>query len=138
MPCTRNCTPSRRARLLLEDADERLADALALDLGILDAGELLEEAIARVDVHERDAEVVAELADDLLALALAHQPVIDEDAGQLVADGAVHEQRRDGAVDAAGEAAEHLLVADLGADALDLLLDHRGGGPRAGRAAGAS
>ena len=89
-------------------------------------------------MHERDAEVVAELAHDLLALALAHQPVIDEDAGQLIADRAVHEQRGDGAVDAAGETAEHLLVADLGADQLDLLLDHRGGRPRAGGAAGVS
>ena len=91
----------------------------------------VEEALACIDVHERHAEVVAELAHDLLALALAHQPVVDEDAGQLIADRAVHEQRRDGAVDAAREAAEHLLVADLGADALDLLLDHRSGGPGA-------
>ena len=110
---------------------------LRLSSGSLDPGELRHEPLARVDVHERHAEVVAELAHDLLALALAHQPVVDEDAGQLVADRAVHEQRRDGAVDAAREPAEHLLVADLGADALDLLLDHRGGRPGAGRVADA-
>ena len=57
-------------------------------------------------------------------LALAQQAVVDEDARQLVADRLVHEQRSDGGVDAAGERAEHALAADLGADALDLLLDH--------------
>ena len=66
MPCTRNGTPSSAGASSLEHADERLADALALDLGILDPGELFEEALARVDVHERDAEVVAERGDDLL------------------------------------------------------------------------
>ena len=44
---------------------------------------------------------VAEQAHDLLRLAHAHQSVIDEDAGQPVADGFMDEDRRDGAVDAA-------------------------------------
>ena len=50
---------------------------------------------------------------DLLALVQAHQPVVDEDAGEAVADRLVHDQRRDGAVDAAGEAADRAGVADL-------------------------
>ncbi len=37
----------------------------------------------------------------------AQQAVVDEHAGQLLADGAVHEQRGHGGVDAAGEAADH-------------------------------
>ena len=78
-------------------------------------------------------EVVAERLDDLLRLVLAQQPVVDEDARQLVADRLVHEQRRDGGVDAAGERAQHALAPDLRADALDLLLDHRGGRPRGRR-----
>ncbi len=41
---------------------------------------------------------------DLLGLALAHQPVVDEHAGQPVADGALHDRGGDGGVDAAGEA----------------------------------
>jgi hypothetical protein len=48
--------------------------------------------------------------------------VIDEDTGELVADGLVDEHRRDSGVDAAGEAADHAARADLGADALDGLL----------------
>jgi hypothetical protein len=49
--------------------------------------------------------------------------VVDEDAGQLVTDGQVHERCRDGGVDTAGQPAQHPRVADLGADALHLLGD---------------
>ena len=59
-------------------------------------------------------EVAAERLDDLLGLVRPHQPVVDEHAGELVADRLVDEQRRDRRVDAAGEAADHPLRADLG------------------------
>ena len=60
--------------------------------------------------------------------------MVDEDARELVADGLVDEQRRDGRVDTAREAADDALRADLRPDPLDLLLDHRGGRPRGRRA----
>ena len=75
--------------------------ALALLLGVVDAGEPGEEALPRVDVDERDMEVVAERLDDLRRLVLAQQSVVDEDACELFADRLVHEQRGDGRVDAA-------------------------------------
>jgi hypothetical protein len=53
---------------------------------------------------------------DLLGLALAQQAVVDEDAGQLVADRALHERRRHRGVDPAGQPADHPLVTDLRAD----------------------
>ena len=84
-----------------------------------------------VDVDQRDAEALAEGLDDLLGLVLAHQAVVDEDAGELVADRPVDERRRGRRVDAAGEAADDAAVADLGADPLDLLVDHRGRRPAA-------
>ena len=103
---------------------------LRFSSGSVDAGEPREEALLRLHVDERHVEVAAERLDDLRGLVLAQQPVVDEDAGELVADRLVHEQRRDGAVDAAGEPAEHALAADLRADPLDLLLDHRRRRPR--------
>ena len=109
--------------------------ALRFSSGSVDAGELREEPLLGVDVHERHVEVALEGLDDLERLVLAQQPVVDEDARELVADRLVDEQRGDRGVDAAGEAADHALAADLGADALDLLLDHRGGRP-GGRRAG--
>ena len=129
MPWTRNAHVAELARLLLEDADELLADDLALRLRVGDAGEPGEEPLLGAHVDERDVEVAAERLDDLLGLVRAHQPVVDEDARELVADRLVDEQRRDGRVDAAGEPADDALRADLRADPLDLLLDHRGGRP---------
>ena len=93
-------------RLLLEDADELLADDLPLLLRVVDAREPLEEPLLRLDVHERDVEVPVERLDDLLGLVLAQQPVVDEDARELVADRLVDEQRRDRGVDAAAQRAQ--------------------------------
>ena len=66
-----------------------------------------EEFVRRVDVDERDVVMAAEQADHLLRLALAHEAVIDEDAGQLVADRLVDQHRRDRQIDAAREPADH-------------------------------
>ncbi len=79
-------------------------------------------------------EVPVEGLDDLLGLVLAQEAVVDEDARELIADGLVDEERRDGGVDAARERAEHALRADRGADARDLLLDDGRGCPRRRRA----
>ena len=57
--------------LLLEDADELLADDLPLPLRVDDACEPREEAVLRVDVNERDVEVAAERLHDLSGLVLA-------------------------------------------------------------------
>src|SRR3546814_15705797 len=81
----------------------------------------------------RDVVMVAEEADDLLGLAEAHQAVIDEDAGELIADRLVDQHRRDGAVDAAGKAANHLPLAHLLADLRDLGRAKHGHGPVAGK-----
>ena len=84
---------------------------------------------------EVDAGSGHEVPLDLLGLALAQQPVVDEHAGQPVADGALHDRGGDRGVDAAGQPADRAAVADLGADRLDLLLDdvdHRPGRPAAG------
>ena len=117
--------------LLLEDADELGADRLALELRIAHARKPREEAILGVDGDERDLEVVAERGDDLLALVLAHEPVVDEHARELVADRAVHEQRRDARVDAPAQAADDATVPDLRADRRDLLGDDALRAPRA-------
>ena len=94
----------------------------------------LEEAVAFVGVDQGDVVVVAEEGDDLLGLAGAHQPGVDEDAGELVADRLVDQHRGDRAVDAAGEAADHPLAADPGADVGDRLVAVGGHGPVADEA----
>ena len=128
MPWTRIADVGQLRGLLLEHADELLADDLPLALGVVDAGEPGEEALLRLDVDQVDAEL-AHRGDDLLGLVLAHQPVVDEHAGELVADRAMDERRRGRRVDPARQPADHAGVADLRPDPLDLLVDHRGRRP---------
>ena len=60
---------------------------------------------------------------NLLALAGAQQAVVDEDAGELVADGAVDEGGGHGGVHSPAQAADDVGVAHLLADAGHLLVD---------------
>ncbi len=100
----------------IEDVDEDAADDLPLLFRIGDARERGQELLSRVDVHQVQVEVVAEHADDFLGLVLSEHAVVDEDAGELVADGFRDQHRRDRRVDPAREAANDLGVADLLAD----------------------
>ena len=70
----------------------------------------VEKAVAGVDHPEIDAQVRRKVLLDLLALVQPQQPVVDEDAGEPVADGAVHQRGGDRRVDAAGEPADHALL----------------------------
>ena len=73
-----------------------------------------------------------EQIDHRLGLVEPQQAVIDEHAGELVADRLVDQHRRHGGIDAAGQTADHLALADLGADLRDRLLAERAHGPVAG------
>ena len=55
--------------------------------------------------------------------------MIDEHAGELVADRLVDQHRRDRGIDAAGQSADHPALADLRADFLDRLLAEGAHGP---------
>ena len=104
---------------LFERANELLSDDLALLLRLAHALQRGEEVFGGVHGDELDAGGLDEIMFDLLGLALAQQTVVHEHAGELLADGLMHQSRRDGGVDAAGQAADHLGVADLLADFLE-------------------
>ena len=110
---------------ILEHTDELLADDLALALGGLYAGQLLVEAVAGVNADKVDVKLTALTKDlaDLLALVLAQQTVVNENAGQLLADGLGQHSRADAGIDTAGQGTQHLAVADLLAQGLDGVLD---------------
>ena len=79
--------------------------------------------------------MVAEQSDDLFGLVHPHQSVVDEDAGQLVADRFVDQNGGDGGIDTARQAANDLSIAHLLADFRDLGGAEFGHGPIAGEAA---
>ena len=118
---------------LLGDGEELLpelrADAAALLLRVRHAGQQLGVALLGVHVDEGHVELLAEDLLHHLGLTLAKHAVVHEHAGELVADGAVHERGHDGGVDAAGEREDHLAVTHLLADCLDLLVDDVVHGP---------
>src|SRR5213594_1758107 len=122
----------RLARALacgLEDLDEGFADDFAFALGIGYAAQLFQEERRSVLVLELDVKVAAE---DLLhdfRFAGAEQPVVDENAGELVADGLVQERGGEARIHAARQAEQDALRADLGADGLDGLVDVAAHGP---------
>ena len=107
---------------------------LALLLGIGDALEFAEELVHGVDGEELRAGGGDEVTLHLLAFARPQQSVVDEHARQSVADGTIHQGGGDRGVDAAGEPADRVTVADLGAYLFDEDVGDIGGGPGRGDA----
>ena len=132
MPCARKSAPPSFLGFRVEHVDEQTPDGLALDFRVGDASELAEELLRGVNVHQRDVVVMPEQIDDGLGLVEPQHAVIDEHAGELVADRFVDQHRGDSRIHAAGEAADHPALADLGADLLDRLLAEGAHGPVAG------
>ena len=75
-------------------------------------------------------EVVTEHLHHLLAFVQTQQTVIDEDAGQLLTDGAMQQHGHHGGVDTAGETQDHLVTANLLANAGDGIVDDGGRRPQ--------
>ena len=78
----------------LKDSDEFVADDLSFLLRIGDAASFRQETLGGVDVFQSDVKIFAENALHHFFLARAEQSVVDEDAGELVADRLVQERRR--------------------------------------------
>ena len=98
----RTCLGDEIALGRLEHPDEFAADDLALGLRIAHPCECLEEALLRINHDESNAGRCDVVPLDLLRLALAQETVIDEDAGELVAHGLVHQGCRHGGIDSTG------------------------------------
>src|ERR1019366_9495792 len=115
----------RLARALsrrLEHLDERLADDLAFAIGVCDALQPSQEELGRVLILQPDLEMAAEDFPRHRRLSSAQQAVIDENAGELTANGLVQQCRSYARIHAAAQTQDHLLNANLGADGLDRLV----------------
>ena len=122
--------------LLVEDLYEVAAYDLALALGVGDAGKVGVEALAGVDATNVETHVLIG-GEHVGELVLAEQAVVDEDAGEVGADGAVEQDGGHGGVDATGKAEDHAVVADLRAKLGHRGIDERVGTPGAGASADA-
>ena len=122
-------------RLLFEDLHEQAADDLALGFRFIDALERGEIALGGVDPDDFDAHMLGKHGHDLVAFLPAQQAGVDEHTGQPLADGLVQQRRHHRGIDAAGQTEQHLVIADLGAHARDLVVDDVGRGPQRAAAA---
>ncbi len=123
MPCARNFALPGAPRRRGENLDERPADDFPFALRIGHALEPPQKQFRGVFVLQFDFEMPPEnLAHDF-RLAPAQHAVVDENAGELVADGLVNQRRRDARIHPAAQAQNDLFLADLGADLVDGLFD---------------
>src|SRR6266850_8573769 len=104
------CAPL--AGFLLEDGDELAADALAFVFGVDHPFQLVQEAVAGINAHEAVAKDRPETLLHFRSLVGAQEAVVDEDAGQPLADRTAHQQGGDARIYSAAEGAEHTLFPD--------------------------
>src|SRR5690606_5048883 len=84
---------ARALRGGLEYVDESLADDLSFPLGIGDPLQLGKKEACGVFVLKFDVEISPEYFPHRFGFTGSQQPVIDEDAGQLIADSLVDQSR---------------------------------------------
>ena len=115
--------------VFLKYVDEQAANRLALHLGVRNALKRAEEQVGFVGMDQRHVVMVAEHGDDLLCLAQTQKPVIDKNAGQLVANRLMDQNRSDRGIHPPRQATDHLGVAHLSADLGNRLIAVRAHGP---------
>jgi hypothetical protein len=104
-------------RLGLEHLDEFAADDLALGLGITHPGKVREKFLRGIDMNDFYAEIAAQALHDLSRFVQAQQAMIDKHAGELIANGTVHQRCRHRGIHATRKAQNDFFVAHLLADA---------------------
>ncbi len=100
-------------RFVVKYGDEFRANDFSFCLRVGHRGEFCEEPLRRIDGNEIEPQLVAQILLDIDEFVFAQNTVVDEDAGELAADGLVHQDRGYRGVDAAREPADHVARADL-------------------------
>ena len=106
-------------RFFLEGMDEFCTDGLTFLFRFGDAFQKGHEVLGCIDVYQLHVEFVRKGIDDLFCFAETQEAVVDENAGQLIADGFVYEDSCDRGVDAAGEGADDIVISDFFTDIFD-------------------
>ena len=109
--------------LVPEDLIEFGADDLPLLLRVRNALQAFQEVLLAVDPDEVHIEEAGEGLLHEVPFVLAHQALVHEDAGQLIAYGPADETGGNGGVYAAGEAEDDFFITDALFQGLDGVLD---------------
>ena len=117
------------ARLGVEHFHEVAADDLALLLGVADAFQVLEELLAGIHADDIQAQALI-VVHHVVELVLAQQAVVHENAGQVLADGAVQQHGGHGRIHAPAQAEDDAVVANLLLQLGHRSIHERGGAPR--------
>ena len=104
------------ARLALEHLNELAPNDLALGLWIADSGQLTQELLRRVDPNHFGVELSHKHVHDHVAFIKSKQAVVNEYAGQLLADGPVNQRRCHRGIDSARQSKDHLFLTHLRPD----------------------
>ena len=120
---------SKPLALLFKHPDEFGANQLALLLGIGHPIELVDEALPGIDVFDIDVKTLVEKLHQKLGLPFAHEALVNEHAGELIANGLVQQEGEGGGIDTTGEGQQHALLAHLGPHISHGLIDESGRGP---------
>ena len=115
--------PGDSRRLAGKAVDEGLADPAPLLLGLGHTGKDIEKPRFGGHHVQIAAEVGGELLDHRGRLTLSQQAVVDQDAGELIADRPAEQGCHHGGVHATGETTDH----PVAAHSLPQRVDHRGG-----------
>ena len=118
-------------RFFLEGMNEFCTDGLTFLFRFGDAFQKRHEVLGCIDVYQLHVEFVRKGIDDLFCFAETQEAVVDENAGQLIADGFVYEDSCDRGVDAAGEGADDIVISNFFTDIFDSDVDVVAHGPAA-------
>ena len=115
--------------LLFKHPDEFGANQLALLLGIGDPIKLVDEALPGIDVFDIDVKTLVEKLHQKLGLPFAHEALVNEHAGELIANGLVQQEGEGGGIDTTGEGQQDTLISHLGPHISHGLIDESRRGP---------
>ncbi len=108
-----------------EHGDKLVTDDDAFAFRVFDAGKLGQKAFARVNRDHRKMHDVAKRRQYRRRFPFAQQSMIDEDAGELLADRARDQRCGDRRIDPARERADDLVAPDFNANLVDGAIDER-------------
>ena len=103
--------------LLFKHVHKQATDDFAFGFGLAHTGELAQEEIAGVHADNPGVQLALEHLHDHVAFVQAQQAMINEHAGELIANGAMNEGRRHRGINPTGEAEDDLMLTHLLANA---------------------